>query len=264
MPKTPPPTVLESYAEQHQPPKGKRRPNRKALLFVVVFFGGLLVAGFLQSPLSEVSYLEVKGNHQLRYEEILRTAEVEKGMSLLAVDKGDVKDKLLSAFPLVQSVDVQVSWQGEVVIAIVEKKVAGLMVRDAMLYRILQDGTVLAGTKKLEAEQMPVISQDNPGKLTPGQKVSSPDVLELVKQIPEVDRAVLDQISEVRVTADGPWRIFMRDKFEVRIPPRQFADKMKAYLAYRGALPADTKPGIINMLEANYMENFKPEEQKGD
>ncbi|TCP52930.1 cell division protein FtsQ [Tumebacillus sp. BK434] len=264
MPKTPPPTVLESYAEQHQQPKGKRRPNRKALLFVVVFFGGLLVAGFLQSPLSEVSYLEVKGNHQLRYEEILRTAELEKGMSLLAVDKGDVKDKIQSAFPLVQSVDVQVSWKGEVVIAVVEKKAAGQMVQGATLYRILQDGTVLAGTEKLEAEQLPVISMDRPGNLQPGQKISSPDLQELAKQIPEVDRAVLDQISEIRVTSEGPWRIYMRDKFEVRIPPRQFADKMKSYLAYRGALPADTKPGIINMLEANYLENFKPEEQKGD
>ncbi|ASS75865.1 hypothetical protein CIG75_13475 [Tumebacillus algifaecis] len=263
MPK-PPPTVLESYAEQQQPQTGKRRPNRKALLFVVIFFGLLLVAGLLKSPLSEVSYIEVKGNHQVRYEEILRTAELERGMSLLSINKGAVKEKLLTTYPIVETVDVEVSWKGEVVIAVVEKRVAGLMLQDAKLFRILQDGMVLPGREKLEAEQLPVISLDVPTSLTPGQKVISEDVLELVKQIPEVERAVLDQISEIYVTDEGPWRIYMRDKFEVRIPPRQFADKMKAYLAYRSALPVDTKPSIINMLEANYMENFKPEDKKGE
>jgi cell division protein FtsQ len=264
MRKTPPPTVLESHAEQNQQKDRKRRPNRKALLFILIFFSALLVAGYLQSPLSSVSYIEVKGNHQVRYEDILRTAELEKGMSLFSIDKGDVKEQILKTFPLVESVDVQVSWNGEVIIAVVEKKAAGVMIQDANLYRVLQDGTVLLREEKLEVEQLPVISLDNPVALQDGQKVQSPDVLELAKQIPEVDRAVLDQISEIRITAEGPWRIYMRDKFEVRIPPRQFADKLKSYLAYRSALPADTKPGIINMLEANYLESFKPLEKKGE
>ncbi len=264
MPTTPPPTVLESYAEQNQPKTRKRRPNWKALLFVVIFFGGLLIAVFLQSPLSSVSYIEVLGNQHIRYDEILRTAEVEKGMSFLAIDKAEVKEKILRAYPRVLSVDVQVSWQGEVTIAVVEKALAGLIVQDASIYHLLQDGTVLAGTEKLGVERVPAISFDQPTPLQNGQKVTSPDLLELAKQIPEVDRAVLDNISEIRIASDGPWKIYMRDKFEVRIPARQFADKMKSYLEYRNALASDTAPGIINVFDAIYMESFKPQDKKGE
>ncbi|MFD2170817.1 cell division protein FtsQ/DivIB [Tumebacillus lipolyticus] len=264
MPTTPPPTVLESYAEQNQPKTRKRRPNWKALLFVVIFFGGLLIAVFLQSPLSSVSYIEVLGNQHIRYDEILRTAEVEKGMSFLAIDKAEVKEKILRAYPRVLSVDVQVSWQGEVTIAVVEKALAGLIVQDASIYHLLQDGTVLAGTEKLGVERVPAISLDQPTPLQNGQKVTSPDLLELAKQIPEVDRAVLDNISEIRIASDGPWKIYMCDKFEVRIPARQFADKMKSYLEYRNALASDTAPGIINVFDAIYMESFKPQDKKGE
>jgi cell division protein FtsQ len=257
-----PPTLAETFADKQPTQPRKRRPNWKALLFVVVFFGGLLVAGYLQSPLSTVSTIEVKGIHQVRYEEILRAAGIQQGMSFWRIRKGDVADKIHAAFPLIESADVQVSWTGEVVIAVAEKSVAGLLHEGNKFYRLLQDGTVLEASGK-EESTLPVISMDNPPSVKTGARVTTPELLELAKQMPEVERKILDQISEIRITAEGPWKIYMRDRFEVRIPPRLFADKMKGYDKYRNALGADAKPGIISLQESEHFEPYQPAKKKG-
>ncbi|HEU4962553.1 MAG TPA: FtsQ-type POTRA domain-containing protein [Bacilli bacterium] len=250
-----PPTVLETYQEQQKPEK-KRRPNWKALLFVLIFFAAVLLAVFLKSPLSALSYIEVKGNHQVRYDELLRAAGLQKGMSFWKVDTDEAEAQILKTFPLVESVDVQVSWTGEAVIAIVEKSITGLVLTDKGFYRLMQDGTVLDRSESGQAEQLPVITMERAPKLTPGQKTTSADLLELLKQIPEVKREVLDQVSEIHITGDEQWQIYMRDRFEVRIPARHFADKMQDYDRFRNALGKDKAPGIINLLESNYYEPF--------
>lgn len=255
-----PPTIAETYTGNNQPGERKRRPNWKALLFVVIFFVLVILAGFLQSPLSAVSSIEVKGIHQVRYEDILRTAKVEKGVSFWKIDKTDAAQAILEAFPLVQSVDVQVSWTGEVVIAVVEKGISGTLVTTEGFYRMLQDGTALKAEEKGEAGNVPLISMDTLPKVEAGEKVASGDLLELVKQIPEVERGVLDQISEIRITAEGPWKVFMRDKFEVRIPPHQFADRMKGYAKYRDGLGQDAQPGIID-LQSNFFKSYSNKSQ---
>jgi len=251
-----PPTIAETYTAK-PPEDRKRRPNWKALLFIVIFFLLVLVAGFLQSPLSAVSRIDVTGNNLVRYEAILTTSGVEKGMSFWKIDTDRAEEAILTAFPLVESVNIQVTWTGEVTIALAEKVLAGTLVNGTSFCTVLSDGTVLACGAKPENDTVPLISMDNLPAIEPGRKAPSPDLLELVKQVPEVERTVLDTISEIRVTAEGPWRIFMRDKFEARIPPRLFADKMKGYLKFRNALDASKPPGIINLLESNYYEAYK-------
>ncbi|MGZ4031142.1 MAG: cell division protein FtsQ/DivIB [Tumebacillaceae bacterium] len=258
-----PPTIAETYTNKTSSQERKRRPNWKALLFVVIFFGLVLLAGFLQSPLSSVSNIEVKGIHQIRYEDVVQVSQVQKGMSFWRVNKSDVADRILKSFPLVESADVQVSLSGNVVIAVVEKAVAGnLLVKDK-LYRLLQDGTVLENTQQQVADNVPMISLDVQPSIQAGKQVDNDDLLALAKQIPQVSRPVLDQISEIHITAKGPWKIFMRDKFEVRITPREFAAKMKSYMRVRGSLPKDTKPEIINLLETDYAEPFPSQQASG-
>lgn len=258
-----PPTVLENLAQQQAPEK-KRRPNWKALLFVLIFFGGVLLAIFMQSPLSAISYIEVKGNHQVRYDEILRATGLEKGKSFWKVDEEEAAATIRETFPLVESADVQVSWTGEVVIAVAEKTVAGVLLTGDGFHRLLQDGTVLDRKEQGLADQVPIITMEKAPKLSTGQKVRSAELLELLQQIPEVKREVLDQVSEIHITASGPWQVFMRDRFEVRIPPRQFADKMDEYDKYRNALGRDKAPGVINLLDAEFYEPFPAQtEQEG-
>jgi cell division protein FtsQ len=256
-----PPTLAETIAKQG-PSQKKRRPNWKALLFVVVFFGGLLVAGYLQSPLSNVSSIEVKGLREVRYEDVLRASGIRQGMSFWRIKKSEAASKIMVANPMIESVDISISWRGEVVISVVEKMVSGILLAEDGFHHVLQDGTVLEKIDRLEGTNVPILSLDTPPVVKPGEKVEGEDLLELTRQIPEVDRTVLDQISEIRITAEGPWRIYMRDKFEVRIPPRQFADKMKSYDTFRKALGSDKPPGILD-LESNYYKPFTPGQQKG-
>lgn len=257
------PTAIESYSAKNQTEDPKRRPNWKALFFVVLFFGFVLLAVFLQSPLSAVSTIDVKGNLQVRYEDIVRSSEIEQGMSFWRINKTETAERIIAQYPLIQSADVQVSWSGDVVIAVVEKSVSGVMYQQGKLYSLLHDGTVLAATDKLEAAHVPLISMDKAAILETGKQVEAGDLRELLKQMPEVDRKVLDQISEIRITDQGPWKVYMRDKFEVRIPPGHFADKFKSYEKYRNALGEKAKPVIINLLESSYTEPFKKEQEKG-
>ena len=143
-------------------------------------------------------------------------------------------------------------------IAVVEKGISGLLVTPDGLVRILQDGTALKAQEQGEAGHVPLISMDVLPAVESGKKIVSEDLLELAKQTPEVERGVMDQISEIHITAAGPWQVFMRDKFEVRIPPRQFADKMKGYAKYRDGLGKDVKPGIID-LQANFFKSYQKE-----
>lgn len=256
-----PSTIAKSFTAQTQEPNRKRRPNWKALLFVVVFFVLLLVAGFLQSPLSAINTIEVKGNHEIRYDEIVRTSGINKGMSFWRISKSKASDAIMKTFPLVKTVDIEVSWTGHVVIAVVEKQASGSLVTADGYYSILQDGTVMNKTEKPD-DSMPLISTDKLPALKPGQVIADADLLALAKQIPEVDRKVLDQISEVHVAEKGPWQVFMRDKFEVRIPAQQFADKMNSYQKFRDSLPASTPPGILNLLESNYLQEYKSTAKK--
>lgn len=256
------PTAMESFSAKNQTEDPKRRPNWKALFFVVLFFGFVLLALFLQSPLSAVSGIDVKGNLQVRYEDIVRTAGIETGMSFWRIDKAEAAEQLMAAYPLIQSADIQVSWTGNVVIAVVEKSVSGIMYQQGKLYSLLQDGTVLDAGEKLEAVHVPLISMDKAAILEPGKKVEAVELIELVKQIPEIERKVLDGISEIRITSEGPWKVYMRDKFEVRIPPLQFADKFKSYEKYRNALGDKATPVIINLLESSYTQPFGKEPEK--
>jgi cell division protein FtsQ len=258
-----PPTIAETYTNKKPSQERRRRPNWKALVFVVTFFGLVLLAVFLQSPLSSVSDIQVKGIHQIRYEDLVQVSQIQKGMSFWRINKSDVANRISKSFPLVESVDVQVSLSGKVVIAVVEKAVAGnLLVKDK-LYRIMQDGTVLDNAMQAVADNMPVISMDAPPTVQVGKPVDNEDLQLLVQQIPQVDRTVLDQISEIHITTKGPWKIYMRDKFEVRITAREFAVKMKSYMRVRGALPKDQAPEIINLQETDYAEPFPSQQSSG-
>lgn len=258
-----PPTIAETYTNKKQSQERKRRPNWKALLFVVTFFGLVLLAVFLQSPLSSVSDIEVKGIHQIRYEDVVQVSQIQKGMSFWRINKSDVAERISKSFPLVESVDVQVSLSGKVVIAVSEKTVAGnLLVKDK-LYRMMQDGTVLENASQSVADNVPIISMDAPPTIQAGKPVDNDDLKALAQQIPQVDRTVLDQVSEIHITTKGPWKIYMRDKFEVRIPAREFAVKMKTYMRVRSALPKDQKPEIINLMESDYAEPFPSQQSSG-
>lgn len=256
-----PSTIAETYSAKTPEQTRKRRPNWKALLFVVVFFLLLLVAGFLQSPLSAVNTIDVKGNHEIRYEEIVRSSGISKGMSFWRISKSKSAEAILKGYPLIKTVDIQVSWTGNVVIAVVEKSVSGTLVAPDGFYSILQDGTVLNKTAK-PSDSLPLISMETLPAIKPGTVADSADIQALAKQIPEVERAVLDQVSEIHVPAKGPWQIFMRDKFEVRVPERQFADKMNSYQKFRNSLPANTPPGILNLLESNFLQEYKSKAKK--
>jgi len=246
-----PPTIAETYAAKPAENR-KRRPNWKALLFVVIFFLLVFVAVFLQSPLSAVSKITVTGNQLVRYEEILKQAGLEKGISFWKIDAEEAEASIRTAYPLIESADIEVSWTGEVAVAVVEKQLAGTLLTEAGFCTMLHDGTILRCQKELPNDTVPLISMENVPAITEGQPAASPDLVELVKQIPEVERKTLDQISEIRIAAAGPWQVFMRDKYEVRIPPRQFADKMNGYAKFRTALGADKPPGIINLVQSTY------------
>ncbi|KEO83177.1 cell division protein FtsQ/DivIB [Tumebacillus flagellatus] len=251
-----PSTIAETYTSKTPKPTQKRRPNWKALLFIVVFFLLIVVAGFLQSPLSAVNTIDVKGNHEIRYDEIVRASGITKGMSFWRISSKKSADAILKAYPVIKTADIQVSWTGNVVIAVAEKAVSGTLVAKDGFYSILQDGTVLEKAAKPD-DSMPLITMETLPALKPGVVVQDANLQALAKQIPEVERSTLDQISEVRIPAKGPWQVFMRDKFEVRVPEKVFADKMNEYQKFRNSLPADTPPGILNLLESNYMQEYK-------
>jgi cell division protein FtsQ len=102
----------------------RRRRWRLAILGALALVG----AGWFvtRTALLDVDRLEVEGATHLDPEEVRSASGVTLGDPLLDVDEGDVRARV-EALPWVADADVEVSWRGDVVARITERRPVAMM-----------------------------------------------------------------------------------------------------------------------------------------
>ncbi|UOF89159.1 FtsQ-type POTRA domain-containing protein [Fodinisporobacter ferrooxydans] len=232
-----------------QPKKQPNRPNRKALIFVVLFFICAAAAIFVESPLSKVRTIQVIGAKQVPADQILQWSQVQKGESIWKVHAAEIQAQIKKHLPLIQRVDVATHYlTGRVDIAVAEKSIAAVYISNAKMYQILNDGTVFAEIPLGSAADKPIISEDKMEQVKVGQKLANSQLAVICSQVGNVAPFVSEQISEIHVNADNTWTVFMKDGNEIELPSGTLETNMKLYPDIQKSI-ADKKlpPGMIHV-----------------
>ncbi|GAX91003.1 cell division protein FtsQ/DivIB [Effusibacillus lacus] len=229
----------------------KRKPRWKALTLLFVFFAGVGAAVFFTSPLSKIRSVQVIGNSQIPADQIASASGVIVGMNFWDVKPENVDKQVREQYPLIAKADVEVKFPGHVTIAVAEKPVAAVLVRNGgMFYRLLSDATVYDAIKNTNGTNLPLIIAQNTLEVEPGKQIPDRDVQEFCEQLVSVDRKLLEHIShfEIRKKEDKKenlWSAWTVEGFEIRFPPGNLATTLDVYMKFWKKELEGKLPGII-------------------
>ncbi|WP_200760110.1 cell division protein FtsQ/DivIB [Effusibacillus dendaii] len=231
----------------------KRKPRRKALILLVIFFLGIAVSVFFKSPLSKVRSVQVTGNSQVSADEILKASAVQIGMNWWQVKADQIDKQVESQIPLIQKADVAVKFPGNVVIAVAEKSVAAVLIHQGVYYRLLTDGTVYDKMKSLTGTSLPLLVSDRSFPVEIGKQIPDADVQKFCQQVVNINRTLLDQFSYFQIQNGNLWSAWTVDDFEIRYPPGDLSTTLSIYDKFwKQQLAKDNKPpGIIYIYGAD-------------
>jgi cell division protein FtsQ len=253
---------LRPYQQTQQKTK---RSNKKSLALIVLFFFILLIAIFLESPLSKIRSITVSGASQVQVRDILNDSGLEVGESIWKVHGGEVEQRILSKLPLIQKVDVQTHFlTGHVELAVAEKSFAAVYISNAKLFRVLNDGTIFDQIPLGSAIDKPIISADKMEEVNVGEKLQNPQLITLCGEIDKLPPSILQMVSEVHVNTDDTWTVFMKDGNEVILPSGTLEKNLKPYPDYKKQLE-DKKmpPGTIHIYNGTPVYHPYDSNEKG-
>lgn len=235
-------------ANVQQPVQAKRKPNRKAIFLLVLFFIIVLAALFLVSPLSKVHSIEVAGNNQIAADDLRNASGLSIGMNFWDVNEANVDQRLRDQFLLIAKADVEVRFPGKVVIAVAEKPVAAILIqKGGTYYRLLSDGTVFDQVKSLTGTSLPLLlSNEKNLQVEIGKRIPDSDVQKFCQQIVQVDRSLLEQISDFNILKGEVWSAHtMENNLEIRFPPGTIHTALNVYEKFWKQQLASKRSGII-------------------
>lgn len=235
-------------AQIRKPAESKRKPNRKALFLLVLFFLIVMAALFLTSPLSKIRSIEVVGNNQVAKEDILKSSGISIGMNFWQVKPKETDLKIREQVMLVSKADVAVHFPGKVVIAVAEKPVAAILIlKGGTFYCLLSDGTVFDKIQNNNGTSLPLLISERGFQVEIGKRIADSDVQKFCEQIVKVDRSVLDHISDFQILKGDLWsaRSIEPEGFELRFPPGDINMTLNVFVKFWKERLTGKHSGII-------------------
>ena len=196
--------------------RNHRRPKRWNIIESIFFILLVLVTGYilLQSPLFEVRRVTVRGNQFLNEEKIRAVADISIGVNIFKIDLSSAVSNL-KMVPMIKEVHVTRSFPSTVVIAVTERKPAGLLPDGEGFIEVDEEGVYLqkagAGVPGL-----PVITGvhgdiPNPGQVVRAERLE--DALTVIDGLPD---EVVANLSEVHVEETGQLSIYTIEGIQCR------------------------------------------------
>ncbi|AIF43842.1 cell division protein FtsQ/DivIB [Virgibacillus sp. SK37] len=235
----------------------KKKANRRLIFYLSVFFFLISIIVYLQSPLSNVKTIEVKGNTFLTKEEIIAESGLNRNTNIWSVDKEEIKQKLLSN-PIINSVAISRDLPSSIEIELKEHELVGYVRQENNYVPILGNGSILKSMKrKTFAGNAPLLVDFKEKAFL--QKMTS--------ELQKLPNSLLKLISEIHwVPVKGnkdKILLYMNDGFLVDGTIRSFASKMEVYPSIVSQLDKDSK-GIIHIGVGAYFESFNKEKNEED
>ncbi|MUK89529.1 FtsQ-type POTRA domain-containing protein [Ornithinibacillus sp. L9] len=227
----------------------KKKANRRLVFYLSIFFFLISIIVYLQSPLSHVKTINVKGNSYFTDESIIEQSNVSINTSIWSVNKEEVI-LALKGNPIIDSVDVQRKLPWTVDIHVSEHQRIGYMKDENLYFPILSNGAVLTEHgQELHNGDAPLLVGFTEEEY----------LHKLAQELSELPDSILNLISEVHwsPTTENKHKImlYMNDGFLVDGTIRDFSNKMKVYPSIVSQLDPD-EMGIIHIGVGAYFESF--------
>lgn len=224
----------------------KKKANRRLVFYLSIFFLLISIIVYLQSPLSQVKYIDVKDNKVLSDKEVIKMSGITLNSNIWMIQMNSIK-KEIEAHSVVKNVEVHRQLPQTIQLDVTEHRVIGY-IRDKNIYHpVLQNGMIVTNEE---------ISNQGDGPLLHEFKDNA--YLErMASELNEIPEDVFNLISEITWTPTEKnkykIKLYMNDGFIVEATIRNFANKMKAYPSIVSQLE-DGDKGIIHMGVGTYFE----------
>src|SRR3954471_9776877 len=130
----------------------RRKANRRLIILLFLFFTMIAVVAYVQSPLSHVKKVTVKGNELLSTNEVIKTSTISTKTNIWSVRK-NIAAKNLEKMNVIKKAEVKIKWPNTVMIEIEERNKIAYIKSDKSYYPVMENGMVL---KDREVAEIPV------------------------------------------------------------------------------------------------------------
>src|SRR5690625_2275984 len=120
----------------------KKKANRRLLFYLSIFFILISIIVYLQSPLSYVKTIDIKGYDVTTEEDILERSELTLTTNIWEVRKSQIENKILE-HPLIKNVEVSRQLPQTINIKVDEHKIIGFLYEDNQYFPLLANGVQL-------------------------------------------------------------------------------------------------------------------------
>jgi len=225
----------------------KKKANRRLVFYLCIFFLLISLVIYIQSPLSQVKTVQVKGNVFLTDQEVRDLSGIADNTNIWSVHSKRLENKL-KQHSIIKSAVVERKLPRTVKIRINEYERIGYIAKNNNYEPLLSNGKTLGSAKKKTMPgDAPIISGFS--KQVYLEKMS--------QQLQELDPSIRKLISEVhwKPVKDNHDKIklYMNDGFVVDGTIRDFSRKMEVYPSIVSQIKPGTK-GIIHIGVGAYFE----------
>lgn len=232
----------------------KKKANRRLIVYLTILFLLIATVVYLQSPLSDVREVVVKGQQHVSEEEIKEISKITNETNIWQVESDKIK-KRLESHNEITFADVNRKFPSTVQIEVEEAERIGYVKENGEFRPILENGTELKSTSPLPGGDAPILAGFN-----------KPTYLkEMSQELKELPDSVSSLISEIHwePKEDNPYqiRLYMTDGYQVLASIRTFSSKMPAYPSIVSQLDKGLE-GIIHIDVGAYFEEFTEAEQE--
>jgi len=235
----------------------RRKANRRLIILLFLFFSMIAVVAYVQSPLSHVKKITIKGNDLLSTNEIISTSHLSKKTNIWSVKKDSIALDLQKV-NVIKEAKVKMVWPNTVMIEIEERKKIAYLESDNSYYPVMENGKILKDREVAEIPvNAPILFKFKEGAI----------LKETVSALLELPDEVLNAISEVHYTPKKTDQyhisLFMNDGFEVSATLRSFSEKMIHNPSIISQLDPNKK-GIIDLEVGSYFKAYELEAEKSE
>lgn len=233
----------------------KKKANRQLIFYLTIFFLLICLIIYLQSPLSHIKTIQVSGNLYMTEDELIKEINISEQTNYWKVKPKELEQKLLKN-EMVKDVQVEKKFPREIRVSLTEYTKIGYFSKDSQYAIVLENGTILPGTKELEGDAPLMTGFDDEEQL-----------IRLTNELADLSPSILNLISEIHwdPTEENMDTIYlyMTDGYLVKASIRNFSKKMQFYPSIVMQLSDDRK-GVIHIGVGAYFEeiNNVPEEIK--
>lgn len=233
----------------------RRKANRRLILLLSLFFSLILIVAYVQSPLSHVKDIIVKGNEFYSSNEIIEKTGLSNKTNIWKVKKQAISAKLES-LPEIKKATVKINGLNSIEIQISEYKKLAYLQTGSFYSPVLENGAILKNRKTgIIPINAPILISFKEGTA----------LTQLLREMKKLPSDVLNSISEIKFTPNNidPLHIslYMNDGFEVSAAITGFSGKMSHYPSIISQLNPNKK-GIIDLEVGSYFKAYVPA-QKG-